>query len=270
MKTLTRLLLAMLVLTALTATLWAKSPKANIVGSPHDFTSSTYTFTGPSTGATASSVTTNLCYFCHIVHKTATNSSGLASTSSLAPGFMLWNHGLSSQGSYGVYSSPTFNAMLAAAGVALPTDLGNNNNIASSKVSNLCLSCHDGTVAIASFYEGGFGLPANGSFWNNGHGNSTTMYTGMTLTDLSKTHPINFQYTPGLAGVASITVPASPSSVDGNGEVPLYGGAYYMQCTTCHDPHNGPTAVHGSQFPFAQAFFQGYTGSGGFCIYCHT
>ena len=268
MKILRRLLLTMLVLAALTVTIWAKAPKANIVGSAHDLTMDTWSAT--STG-TSSSVTTNLCFFCHITHKTATNGSGASEVvAANAPGRYLWNHTLSSTASYGVYSSATFNALLTSAGVALPTDLGNSNNITSYTVSNLCLSCHDGTVAIGSFYESGFGLPANGSFWNNGHGASSTMYTGFELNDLSKTHPVNFQYTPALAGVAAMTSPASPNSVDGNGEVPLYAGAYYMQCTTCHDPHNGVTAVHGTMFPFAQSFLYSYTGTGGFCIYCHT
>jgi hypothetical protein len=259
----------MLVFVALTATIWASgnATKASIVSSPHDFTSSTYTFAA-SGSSTSSSATTNLCFFCHILHKTATNSSGVATTSSLAPGYMMWNHQLSSQASYGVYSSDTFNAVLAAAGVAPPTDLGSNNNINSPTVSNLCLSCHDGTVAIASFYESGFGLPANGSTWNNGHGASTYMYTGMQISDLTKVHPVHFQYTPALASAAGITSPASPNSVDGSGAVPLYGGAYYMECTTCHDPHNGATAVHGSLFPFARSALASVSGS--FCTYCHS
>ena len=267
MRILRRLLLAMLVLVALTATVWAKSNKANIVGSPHDLTNDTWSAT--STG-TASSITTNLCFFCHITHKTATNSSGTGSTASLAPGYLLWNHTLSSQGTYGVYSSDTFTALLTKAGVSPPTDLGNSNNITSATTSNLCLSCHDGTVAIASFYEQGFGLPGQNSYWNNTHGNSLDMYTGMQISDLTKSHPVNFAYTAALATAASMTVPASLNSVDASGDVPLYGGAGLMQCTTCHDPHNGPTAVKGTVFPFSRSTLQSYAGSGGFCTYCHT
>jgi len=267
MRTLRRLLLAMLVLAAVTATVWAKSAKSAIVGSPHDLTADTWSAT--STG-TAAGVTTNLCFFCHITHKTATNSKGTGTTASLAPGYLLWNHTLSSTGSYGVYSSDTFNALLTAAGASPPADLGSSNNITSPAVSNLCLSCHDGTVAIGNFYEQGFGLPAQNSYWNNGHGNSLTMYTGMQISDLTKSHPVHFQYTAALATAASITSPANANSVDGNGEVPLYGNAYYMECSTCHDPHNGVTVVSGSPFPFARSLLWSYTGSGGFCTYCHT
>jgi len=258
MRTLKTVLPAVLLLLAITATGWAKSPKANIVGSAHDLTKDTWT--------PASSYTPNLCFFCHIVHKTATNStSGL--TAANTPGRYLWNHTLSSTASYGVYTSATFTALLAQAGVALPTDLGSQNNINTYTVSNLCLGCHDGTVAIANFYEGGFGLPANNAQWNNGHGNSTYMYSGFQLTDLSKTHPVNFQYTPALATAANLTSPANANSVDGNGEVPLFGNSYMLQCATCHDPHNGTSSLKGGSFPFAQGIFQ--TSSTNFCFYCH-
>jgi len=255
MRTRKTVLPAMLLLLAFTATGWAKSPKANIVGSRHDLTTVTW--------SPASSYTPNLCFFCHIVHKTALNSTtGL--TVANTPGRFLWNHTLSSTGSYGVYSSATFNAALAQAGVALPTDLGSANNLNTYAVSNLCLSCHAGTVPIGSFYEGGFGLPANNATWNNGHGASTYMWVGLQLTDLSKTHPVNFQYTPSLATAAGMTSPANANSVDGNGEVPLYGASYLLECTTCHDPHNGASSSAGGSFPFAQGIFQ--TSSTNFCL----
>jgi len=276
MRTLKIILLGMLVLVALSATGWGQvnSTKANIIGSPHDMVTSD-TFTAGPTGTTDSAVTTNTCFLCHIIHKTATNSSGIGSTSSLAPGYMLWNHQLSSTANYGVYSSDTFTAVLTAAGVSAPTDLGATNNITSPTVSNLCLSCHDGTIAIASFYESGFGLPAQQSLWYNGHGTapgSTYMYSGMQLTDLTKTHPVHFQYTPGLAAAANMTSPASTNSVDGSGAVPLYGGAYYLECTTCHDPHNGTTIKSGTAVPFARLALQNAenSGTGKYCTYCHT
>jgi hypothetical protein len=259
MRTLKVILPAMLLLLAITAIGWTKSPVANIVGSAHDLTSDTW--------SPASSYTPNLCFFCHIVHKTATNStSGL--TASQTPGAFLWNHTISSVTSYGVYTSGTFDSLLERAGVALPTDLGTSNNITTFNASNLCLGCHDGTVAIASFYEGGFGLPANNATWNNGHGPGTYMYTGFQLSDLSKTHPVNFQYTPSVASAGGLTSPANPGSVDGNGEVPLFGNNYMMQCATCHDPHNGTSSTKGGSFPFAQGIFQ--TSSTNFCLYCHT
>jgi hypothetical protein len=262
--------MAMVVLVAVAASGWAQynAAKSAIIGSPHDFTNDTWSAT---LSGTAAAVTTNTCFFCHIIHKTNTNSSGVAATENLAPGYLLWNHQLSAASGYGVYSSDTFTAALTAAGVAAPTDLGNSNNITSPTVSNLCLSCHDGTIAIGSFYEGGFGLPANGSYWNNGHGNSLTMYTGMQIDNLAKSHPVNFIYNPALAAAAQLTVPAGNNSVDANGAVPLFGNAGFLECPTCHDPHNGGSVFHGTAVPFARLALVNAenTKTGGYCTYCH-
>jgi len=257
------------------------APKSAIIGSPHDFTSDTFGGTGATTsspGYTAGSyATTNTCFFCHIIHKTNTNSSGVGTSETLAPGYMLWNHQLSNLSSYGVYTSDTFTAALTAATVNPPTDLGGVNPASGATsfggltVSNLCLSCHDGTVAIASFYESGFGLPTNGSTWNNGHGNGTNMYTGMQIDNLAKSHPVNFVYNSNLAAAAQLTVPSSLNSVDANGAVPLFGNAGFLQCPTCHDPHNGTSVFHGTPVPFARlalATAENLT-TGGYCTYCH-
>jgi len=270
MKNLRIVLCAALLLVAVSATGWAQNAsKASILGSPHDLQNDDWSATS---GGTATGITTNTCFFCHIIHKTNTNRSGVATTESLAPGYMLWNHQLSSTASYGVYSSDTFTAALAAGGVSAPTDLGGSNNITSPTVSNLCLSCHDGTIAIASFYEGGFGLPASYSYWNNGHGNSLGMYTGMQIDNLAKTHPVHFQYTSALGTAIGMKAPASLNSVDGAGAVPLFGNAGYLECPTCHDPHNGSTIVSGTVYPFARLALQNAenAASGGNCTYCHT
>jgi len=279
MRILKGVVLAMLVLVVASATGWAQynANKASMVGSPHDLTSDTWT-AGP-TGTTDSAVTTNLCFFCHIIHKTNTNSSGIGTGESLAPGYMLWNHQLSSTGSYGVYSSDTFNNVLNQSGVSAPTDLGTNNaSFSTLTVSNLCLSCHDGSVAIGSFYEQGFGLPAQGSLWYNGHGTApggSTMYTGMQIDDLSKSHPVNFVYNSALATAANLTQPANLRSVDGYGAVPLFsngsGSLGYLQCATCHDPHNGATITKGTAVPFARLALQNAEAktTGGYCTYCH-
>jgi hypothetical protein len=259
----------MVVLGLVTAVGWAQNAsKTAIVKSPHDLTNDTW-----NAGTGDAAVTTNLCFFCHITHKTVTSSSGIiggtVGSTNPAPGYLLWNHQISATTSYGVYSSDSFQNLLTQTGSAGPTDLGAGNTLSTLTVSNLCLSCHDGTVAIGSFYEGGMGLPANGSQWNNGHGDSTNMYSGMEISDLSKSHPVHFPYTATLASAGTLKIPASVNSVDGNGAVPLYGGGGNLECSTCHDPHNGATAVKGTTFPFARSYLYNYTGTGGFCTYCH-
>ena len=74
------------------------------------------------TGSIKSTTETNSCFFCHTVHKAMGDSP-------------LWNHTLSSVNNYVVYSSPRLDAL----GITVPQPNGS---------SRLCLSCHDGTVAL--------------------------------------------------------------------------------------------------------------------------
>jgi cytochrome c2 len=220
------LLFTALVITVATGSAWAqtKVPKTTIVGSEHDLRS------------TFNSASFTLCSFCHVAHKTG--------DSPVGPGELLWNHTLSSVASYGVYSSASFDA--------LNTDIADLGG--QTTVSNLCLSCHDGTVAVNSFYE-----PITGANFQPIPEGTTFMHDSLRVRDLTKTHPVNFTYDATLANAAGLRVPASTSSVDANGIVPLYNGK--MQCATCHDPHNGNSGIFARPFP-AQS-------SGTFCTYCH-
>ena len=95
------------------------------MGTKHDLSS-----TGP--GATTN--VARMCVFCHTPHQ-ATTANGQDP---------LWNHTLSTTASYGGYASTTLDAT--------PTDLG-GASAGSAAVSNLCMSCHDGTVSVASMYN---------------------------------------------------------------------------------------------------------------------
>ncbi len=131
------------------------------------------------------------CRFCHTPHK------ALAGTP-------LWNHKLSER-TYEIYSSTSLDAQ-----VDQPTGS-----------SKLCLSCHDGTVALGATVRGGRG--------------STRMPpgSGNLGTDLSDDHPISFVYSANLSSKdPQIRMPDSlPAQMrlDKNGE---------LQCVTCHDPHD--------------------------------
>ena len=199
-------------------------PKTAIVNSSHDLRS------------TFNAASFTLCTFCHVAHKPSDAPEG--------PGPLLWNHTLSSVASYGIYSSDSFDALNTDI-----TDLGGQTT-----VSNLCLSCHDGTVAVNSFYE-----PVLGANFQPIPEGTTFMPSSARIRDLSKSHPVNFTYDSNLANAAALRVPASTSSVDGNGLVPLFNGK--MQCATCHDPHNGNSGIFARPFPTQT--------SGTFCTYCH-
>ena len=224
MKTAKALGLVVLVVVITTTMGFAKAPKSAIVNSAHDLR------------ATFGTGSYTLCNYCHIAHKFA------SVTAPASAGPLLWNHSMSSVGSYGVYTSDSF------AGYA--TDISDLGTVATPTASNLCLSCHDGTVAVDSFYSAVTSGPNPGN---------TMMPVDRTVKDLTQQHPINFTYNSALATAAGIKVPASTTSVDGAGEIPLFQGK--MQCATCHDPHNGASGILAQKFP-AQT-------SGTFCTYCH-
>ena len=157
-----------------------------------------------------------ICLPCHAPH-----------TGSKVANIPLWNHEISTA-TYTLYSSPTLDAVPGQP----------------AGISKLCLSCHDGTVAIDSF--GGHKGSQSGS--HSGHKTGgrigTEFITGSKLsgTDLSDDHPISFIYDTALAqadgGLYDPTVQLS--GVPGNSgtisQDMLFSGS--IECASCHDVHN--------------------------------
>jgi len=164
-----------------------------------------------------------ICVTCHAPHLPAANLT--------TP---LWNHTESTE-AYQVYTSPTMDS------TAGPATSG-------TAVSNLCLSCHDGSVAVGSYYNGPTPVYTTGT-WNV---STTGLITGIANmgTDLRNDHPVDMTYADaetggGMKAEAAVTVP-------------LYGGT--VQCGSCHDPHDNTTAQ-----PFLRI---DNTGSA-LCLDCH-
>ncbi|MBA3914085.1 MAG: hypothetical protein H0X25_09595 [Acidobacteriales bacterium] len=244
MKTLAVILMVMAVFSSVS---FAKAPKSAITNTAHDLRN------GVAGGNQWKAASFTLCSFCHVAHKPGNPLIPDPISGNLAPakaGPLLWAHQFSNQATYGVYTSDTF----AGYGTDI-ADLGTGNTGATTSVSNLCLSCHDGTIAVNSFYEAVTDSTFRGSIPEG-----TVKITGSAVIfDMTQQHPVNFTYNAGLATAAGLLVPASVNSVDGAGEIPLFSGK--MQCATCHDPHNGASSIFEQQFP-TQA-------SGSFCTYCH-
>ncbi len=132
------------------------------------------------------------CSFCHTPH------GALAGTP-------LWSHKLSTA-VYNIYQSSSLEA-----DVGQPTGS-----------SKLCLSCHDGTVALTE----SLGSVAAGSTY-------ITPGSANLGTDLSDDHPISFVYSSTLSARdphirPPLTLPEQ-LQLDRSNE---------LQCTTCHDPHD--------------------------------
>ncbi|HUB25980.1 MAG TPA: cytochrome c3 family protein [Tepidisphaeraceae bacterium] len=169
----------------------AQTPQAasSVVRSPHNLSAS-----GP--GKIKAASEQEVCIFCHTPHNAST----------IQP---LWNRELPEQ-SYRIYSSAT---LIAQPGQ--PTGS-----------SKLCLSCHDGTIALGNVISRSQSI--------NLIGTSGTIPQGATNlgTDLSGDHPISFTYDANLAAknghLADPNLLAPRVHLE-NGQV---------QCTSCHDPHD--------------------------------
>ena len=124
--------------------------------------------------------------------------------------------------------------------------------------SKLCLSCHDGTVAVDS-YGGRTGTITIGGGSNFG-------------TALSNDHPIGFSYTAALATADGalanpdtkiVTIGSTPSKTGSITSTMLIGGV--MECASCHDVHNTFTATTAGLVKISQT-----APASGLCLACHT
>ncbi|TNF32010.1 MAG: cytochrome C [Deltaproteobacteria bacterium] len=188
-----------------------QTARGEISGSEHDFSSQ-----GWAQG--------EICLPCHTPHN-----ANQAVTQ--AP---LWNHEVTTA-SFTVYSSPTLQAQVAQPGAS----------------SKLCLSCHDGTVAIDSF---------------GGTTGTTMISAGARVgTDLSNDHPVSFTYDASLATTdGQLINPAADGDTDPNTVgmappyVPLFAGR--LECASCHDPHNGTNLA---------GLLRVSNAGSGLCLKCH-
>jgi hypothetical protein len=175
----------------------ATAALAGIAGTKHDFQNAAW-----NTNA-AGVKDGQICRPCHAPHNS--NSTTL-----------LWNH-TQSTAIYQLYASSSMKAALNQPG----------------GTSKLCLSCHDGTIALDN-YTGkvGFGVQINPG--GNLGGVTQTSSTGSTAY-LQDDHPIGFVYDAALAAAKGFMVTPSSAALVSTG-VPLFEGK--LECSTCHDVHN--------------------------------
>lgn len=156
-----------------------------------------------------------ICVVCHTPHSATVN-------------YPLWNHELTTA-TYSLYTSPTMDEAVEQPGFQ----------------SKLCLSCHDGTVAVDSF--------------SGVTGSSFITGDAMLGTNLGDDHPVGVAWKHQT--LDGSTACQNCHFVVGNSipNLPFFDGK--LECSTCHEPHNNGAGgimflretVNGSQL----------------CLHCH-
>jgi len=203
------------------------------------------------TGTVKAVEETQICIFCHTPHNAY-------------PDYPLWNHDPSAVISYTHYTSDTLQSYKFEA-EAPPIDGG----------SKLCLSCHDGTIAVgavnSSFAD--IAMEISECIDASGKLTSGTGCTGYIGTDLSGGHPISIVFDSILVGKRNSSTTLCPLNQPPTRQTEPYvrlyptRGGYGVQCTSCHDPHtNRSTEIkNGNKWP---PFWQKTTHDG-VCLVCH-
>jgi predicted CXXCH cytochrome family protein len=193
----------------------AGAPKSRILGSKHDFTVGG----GSEIRATAEDAS---CVFCHAPHNAT-------------PNVPLWNHAPTTT-EFATYESSTLQAA-----VATPTEADG---------SKLCLSCHDGTIALGETVNNGSIDFVQAPGYRLGGDSEANLARGGGFAD---DHPVAMA--PLTGPEMRLPHPEDAVKLDGSGKV---------QCTTCHDPHvqDGDTVT--------KKFLVKPNDRSSICLTCHT
>src|SRR5208337_1578146 len=136
------------------------------------------------------------CQYCHAPHSAHRDQTPL------------WSQKLSIVTNYSLYTDPTMVNQVQEPPIG--------------SASNLCLSCHDGTVAPGQ-------TSPYGSIKMSGSMNAQDVFG----TNLEGVHPFNFKLP--LQSAPSLLPSVVANGVTGNPAVKLIKGN--VQCTSCHEPH---------------------------------
>lgn len=172
-----------------------------------------HNFTSPATSPNAYFYgTREVCVFCHTAHN---------SDQASGP---LWNHETNPLQNYGMYDSYTMD---------MPQSLQPH------KGSLVCLSCHDGTIAVNSLNNlpgpegaGNFGTPGGSGL--DGSGRILSSSNAFVDTDLSDDHPVGITYDASFDPTGFVAKTGDPASYPDR----LLSEGMYVECVSCHNPHD--------------------------------
>lgn len=255
---------------------------SNIKATRHNFSTS-----ASSTNTYKADTVAQVCVFCHAPHGVT------------APQRPLWNRSLSNTSgvptTYQRYSSASVDATISS-----PEPTGS---------SKLCLSCHDGVMAIGTVGVLSGYTNVNIQMGGNPIGTippgppgtpaefARTGFTRNLGTDLRNDHPISFTYDDTLAasdGELRRLTTSEPKQRDvaTNGTIigikapgykPMFpleptgpGGEGQIECATCHDPHKADPGTTPNKFLRFNRLQEGTPTGGTFdvnndqsCLACH-
>lgn len=190
----------------LTALIMAVPVLAGVEQTKHNFSSQTYSPNAFFYG------TRQLCVFCHTTHN-----------ADLTLG-TLWNHEDNPGQTYQMYNSPTMDMVQSAQ----PHD-----------GSLVCLSCHDGTIAINSLNNlpgpagaGSYGTPGGAAL--DGAGKLTSSSNAYIGTNLQDDHPVGITYDASKDPTGFVAKTGVPTNFPDK----LLSDGLYVECSSCHDPHD--------------------------------
>jgi predicted CXXCH cytochrome family protein len=198
-----RRLLQILITISLAAGVAMADTRSSIIDTPHNLSVS-------GKGPIRSMTETRVCVFCHSSHNASREGP-------------LWNHE-TTPSQFRTYER---SSMIGSAE-------------APNGATKLCLSCHDGTIAVGA-------VRSMGRIAMTNVGPSGGIPAGRRSnlgTDLSGTHPVSvkFQQRDALVKQSLRWPPLDPQKqvgLDADG---------YVQCTSCHDPHGSRS----TKYPFWQ------------------
>lgn len=254
-----------------------------IVGSSHDLSN-----VGNMAGSQAAAliagtavgqkdVQSRICVYCHHPHNAdaATGNTGGVSGTKEAIGSYspLWNRDMSAK-TFVAYSNGAMMSDSSVSGSDKRHVLNAGSNVMGG-VSLLCMSCHDGVVAMNAYSQTTGSSLNKGANGANRNITSTAGFKG----NMNNHHPMGFVYSAVQAKdkeIASANTIIVPSDADIashatvlTGTVTigdlLYGGAggATFECVTCHDVHNTANATG------AERFLWRSNNKSNFCLTCH-